>query len=286
MSKNEDAITSVYSALANPIRRQIVDILRRRGKAGFKDLHENLKISVGGLYHHLESLEGLVTQGPDKKYVLTEKGRSAIETLSVSEEKIAIRAPRPSSAETRFAFFSKEVLFGRTLFHYLNEEALRSLPLAVMLVVLGGWISSQTNLEPILLFYLIPSSVLGRPWLILLFPLGWLATFAITDVLTIAIFNRKGGELSLLNGTAFAMSPLLVVPGIYYIAQLLNISVRTENLLIVLLPILLQVWVVCLLSSAVSVSKGLRVERTALVSLGVTYLNILVLVAALELGLF
>jgi DNA-binding transcriptional ArsR family regulator len=284
--KTEENITRVYSALGNPYRRQIVDILKERGKAGFKELHDTLKISVGAVYHHLETLEGLVDQGPDKKYILTDRGRSAIETLSVSEEKIATARAYGSLGETRLRFLSKEILLGRAVFNYLNREPIRSLPLAVIIVLFGGWVSSQTNLEPLLLFYLNPSPGLSRAWFLLLFPLGWLATFAITDILTIAIFKRKGGDISLLNGTEFAMLPLLVVPGIFFFAQSLATTVRTENLLIVLLPIALQVWVVCLLSSAISFSKGLKMERSAVVSLAVIYLNILALVATLQLGIF
>jgi DNA-binding transcriptional ArsR family regulator len=285
MSNRDNSITRVYSALSNPIRRQIVDILKTKQKAGFKELHEALRISVGALYHHLEALEGLVTQGPDKKYLLTDQGRSAVETLSVSEEKIAAGTIR-TAMESRLAFISKEMLFGRSLFHYLNQESLRSFPLAVLIVIFGGWISSETNLEPFLLFYLNPTTGVSPTWFILLFPLGWLATFAMCEILSIVAFKRKGGELSLLNGTAFAMLPLLVVPGISFLAQLFSTSIRVQTYLIILLPIVLQAWVVCLLSGAISISKGLRMEKTAIISLGVIYLNILVLVAALQLGIF
>ena len=163
---------------------------------------------------------------------------------------------------------------------------MRSLPLAIVIVAFGGWVSAQANLEPLLLFYLNPASGMNRTLLILLFPFGWLATFAIVEVLSVAIFKRRGGEISLLNGTAFAMLPLLLAPGILLLAQALSYTVRAENLLIIAIPIVLQVWVVCLLSSAISTAKGLRVERTALISLGVVYLNIIVLVASLQLGIF
>jgi len=286
MSKNDDSMTRVYSALSTPIRREIVDILRTRGKAGFKELHENVKTSVGALYHHLDALEGIVAQGSDKKYVLTETGRAAIEALSVTEEKIATGITSPITKETRLSFIAKETMFGRSIFQYLSQEPLRSLPIAILIVTLGGWLSFQTNLEPLLLFYISPSSGFNRTWLALLFPAGWLATFAIADLLSVGVFKRRGGDLALLTTTAFAMLPLLIVPGTFALAELASLPVRNESTLVVLLPIILQVWVICLLSSAVSVSKGLKMERTAVVSLGVIYLNILALVALLELGFF
>src|SRR5439155_3181710 len=74
LDKSDESLTRVYNALANPTRRQIVQILKERGKAGFKELHDTLRISVGALYHHLDSLEGFVAQGADRKYVLTDDG--------------------------------------------------------------------------------------------------------------------------------------------------------------------------------------------------------------------
>jgi DNA-binding transcriptional ArsR family regulator len=282
--KPGETISKFYSALGNPYRRQIVQLLREKRKLGFKELHQALKISVGALYHHLDMLEGIVAQESDRKYVLTDRGRSAIETFSVSEEKIAVGGA-PPIRETGLGLVSKEVLFGRTLFNYLNEEPLRSLPLAILIVAFGGWVSSQTKLEPLLLFYLTPSSATGSGWFLLMFPIGWLVTFALADVLSTIVFHRRGDDLRLLNGTAFAMLPLLIVPGLFSLVQLLSPG-RLGGFSVVLLPIFLQAWVVCLLSSAVSIAKGLKLERAALISLGVVYLNILVLLVGLQLGLF
>lgn len=276
-------MSRLYDALANPVRRRIIQILRERGRAGFKELHDSLKISVGALYHHLDTLEGVILQDKEKKYLLSDQARSAIDTLTVSEEKI-ISGNTPRIGETRSGFLSKEILFGRSIFQYLNEEPLRTLPLALVIVFFGGWVSAQTNLEPLLLFYVNAASGPGRAWFMLLFPLGWLATFAVAELLSVLVFHRKGGELSLLNGTAFAMLPLLIVPGLS--AVNFFSPARSVAYMVILLPIILQAWVVCLLSSAISVSKGLRLERTALVSLVIMYLNIIVLLATLQLGIF
>lgn len=147
VSSSENNISKVYTALGNSYRRQIVQILRDKGKAGFKELHDSLGISVGALYHHLEALEGIVAQTADKKYMLTDQGRSTIDTLSISEEKIA--AGRLSATkETRLGLVSKEVLFGRTLFEYLNQESLRSLPLAVLIVFFGAGSRSRQTWNP------------------------------------------------------------------------------------------------------------------------------------------
>jgi DNA-binding transcriptional ArsR family regulator len=282
--KKGENISKFYSALGNPYRRQIVQLLREKRKLGFKDLHEALKISVGALYHHLDMLEGIVAQDTDRKYVLTDQGRTSIETLSISEEKIAAGRSEVGK-ETRLGFVSEEILLGRSFLNYLNADPIRSLPLAILIVAFGGWISSQTRLEPLLLFYLTPSSGTASALFLLMFPIGWLVTFVMADALSTAVFHRRGDDLRLLNGTAFAMLPLLIVPGLFSLVQLFSPG-RSVGYTAILLPIFLQVWVVCLLASAVSISKGLKLERAALISLGVVYLNILVLLVGLQLGLF
>jgi DNA-binding transcriptional ArsR family regulator len=282
--KPAEGISKFYAALGNPYRRQIVQLLREKRKLGFKELHQALKISVGALYHHLDMLEGIVAQDSDRKYVLTDQGRSMIETLSVSEERIAAGQTQ-GVKETRLGFFSGEILLGRTLMNYLNADPIRSLPLAILIVAFGGWISSQTRLEPLLLFYLTPLSGTASALFLLMFPIGWLVTFIMADILSTVVFHRRGDDLRLLNATAFAMLPLLIVPGLFSLAQFLSPG-RSLGYTAVLLPIFLQAWVVCLLASAVSISKGLRLERAALISLGVVYLNILVLLVGLQLGLF
>ena len=283
--KPDNAMTKVYSALGNRYRRQIVQILKEEGKAGFKELHEALKISVGALYHHLDTLGELVTQDAEKKYTLTDKGRAAINILSVSEEKMVAATPQGLAGGPKFTLFTRELLFGRSLFNYLNEEPLRSLPLSIIILVLGGLVSFQTNLEPLLLFYVNPSPNIGKTWFLLMFALGWFVTFTLTDGLSSLIYHRTGGDLSLVNGTVFSMLPLLIVPGLLSLIQPLSTLLRSTTTLITF-QVLIQVWVICLLTSAISISKGLRMERTALISLGVMYLNITAILLALQIGFF
>ncbi len=284
--RSDDNLTRVYNALSNPVRRRIIQILKEKGKAGFNELHDTLKIGVGALYHHLDNLEGLVGQGADKKYFLTDQGRTAINALSIGEEKIITNSSQGPAVESRIGFIYRELLFGRTLMNYLNQDPVRSLPIALIVLVLGGLISFRTNLEPILLFYLNPTPGIEQAWFLFLFPLGWFITFGVADLLCYLFFHRSGGELSLLNGTALAMLPLLVVPGLILLAEPFSAILQSATTLTILIQVAVQVWVVCLLSSAISIAKGLRMERTALVSLALMYLNISAVVFALQLRLF
>jgi hypothetical protein len=275
-----EIIARVYNALGDPVRRHIIQILQEKGKAGFRELRDALRLTPESLFRMLNTLEGIITQDKDENYLLSDEGRSALEAVRAGN---AIETG-PDVRETRPGFLTRELLFARSIFQYLNRAPFRALPLAIAIVSFGGWVSSQTNLEPLLLFYVNPPPGPSRAWFLLMFPLGWLATFAAAEVLSITIFHRRGGELRLLNGTAFALLPLLIVP-VLSLAQFFSVA-RTAGYVVIVLPVILQAWVACLLSSCISIAKGLKMERTALVSLGIMYLNTLVVLTSLELGLF
>ena len=286
LDKSDKSLARVYNALANPIRRQIVQILKERGNAGFKELLDALKISVGALYQQLDSLEGFVAQGIDRKYILTDDGRAAIDKLTDDAESIVSNGAPAQNEESRLNFYSRELLFRRTVFNFLSKDPVRSLPLSAIILVAGGVVSFVTNLEPILLFYLNPSQGIVKTWFLLLFPLGWFITFVLADVICNLFYHRNGGELSLVNGTAYAMLPLLLVPGLIIVFQPFSTLIRSTSILTVLTQVVIQVWVVCLLSGAISVSKGLSLKRAILVSLAVMSLNVAGVVLALSIGVF
>ena len=286
LDKSNGSLTRVYIALANPIRRQIVQILEQRGQAGFKELRDTLKISVGTLYQHLDGLEGFVAQGIDRKYILTDEGRAAVDALSSGSESAVSTTAQTPTRESRLSAYSRELLFRRTVFNFLNKDPLRTLPLSAIILAVGGVVSFVTNLEPILLFYLNPTQGIVKTWFLLLFPLGWFITFVLVDVICNLFYHRRGGDLSLVNGTAYAMLPLLLVPSLIIVFQPFSTLIRSTGALTILIQIIVQVWVVCLLSGAISVSKGLSQKRAILVSLAVMSLNIAGVVLALSIGVF
>jgi len=113
--------------------------------------------------------------------------------------------------------------------------------------------------------------------LILSFIFSWLSIFAVVDVITTLAFKRKGGDLSLLVGTALSQLPLLIFPSIVWVYRMFN-WIFPAGMWAQLLLLLLQAWTLGFLSTAVSLSKGLRVDKAALVSLTIMYVNIAYLV--------
>jgi DNA-binding transcriptional ArsR family regulator len=70
---------SIFAALKNPIRRQILIILEQKGEASFTDIQNAVGINDTGLLsYHLKELNLLVEQSSRGKYSLSEIGQTSM----------------------------------------------------------------------------------------------------------------------------------------------------------------------------------------------------------------
>lgn len=82
---------SVVKAVANPIRRRVVNFLYNNGPTQFMGLVDGLKIKDHTkLAFHLRKLKGcdLIEQDQDKAYLLSKRGKEVIETLNQMDMKL------------------------------------------------------------------------------------------------------------------------------------------------------------------------------------------------------
>jgi Yip1 domain len=269
----------------NPLAKRILQLITRKGWATLKELQETLQVNSDTLHQQLANLEGLVSRGPGQRYRLTKEG----EIVSSSLKLRGTSSPSPVQSrrhESGLRIAMNEILFGTTILERLNARPQTGLPFAMIILAIGGLVSYMTNLEPILLFYINPRSGIGQSWFILLFPVGWLITFGVADFLSHVFFHKKGGDLRLVNGSAVAMLPLLLVPALVFLINPFSAIIQSATTLTILIQVAVQIWVICLLSNAISTAKGLKMERTALISITVMYLNVAAVLFALQLGFF
>lgn len=74
-----DDYDKIFSALKNPIRRQILLILKEKGEISFTNLQEAVDISDTGLMsYHLKELSSLIQQFEKGKYRLSETGQACV----------------------------------------------------------------------------------------------------------------------------------------------------------------------------------------------------------------
>jgi DNA-binding response OmpR family regulator len=87
----DEELKEILSSLANPIRHGIIELLKKEGKSSFTRIKETLEIEDSPkLSFHLRKLShsGLLEQGSDKTYRLSEKGEDVVDMLEQLKGKI------------------------------------------------------------------------------------------------------------------------------------------------------------------------------------------------------
>ena len=94
MNSSEEDLQKLYAAMSHPVRRKILWILRRKGKASFSDLMNELDIpETGKLSYHLTQMQPLVNQDHEKRYYLSRLGNLAITIEQKALEELEIQGP-------------------------------------------------------------------------------------------------------------------------------------------------------------------------------------------------
>ena len=272
-------IARIYKALGHPHRKKIIEIIGEKGKSGFKELHENLNISVGALYYHIDMLNHLITQDDQRKYILTERGKLAYKLLKTEEDQLSslslTEVKKPESAWQSFLATLQQIFIPGRLFLYISAQPIQGIPLTAVIVAFGTWIAAQANLEFILIF---PNTLskTSPPLIATSFVVSWLILFTLCDFMTIILFKRKSGNLTLLIESAFSLLPLVLFSCIWYSSRILNFSFTIIEATLLLLPF--QFWTIGMMSTAISLSKGLRIDKAALICFIAIYINLTYLV--------
>jgi len=267
----ESEISRFYTVLGHPLRRSIIKIIGETGSASFTDLKEKLDVSVGTLYYNIDLMEGLVGQDESKRYILTHKGKIAYRLLIESEEKLVSLGVQ---AEKRrgWSRFLVRALTLRGLFSYLYESPKLSLPSAAIILAYGVWVTHQANLYPLIFLYT-QTPVLPRSFTPLLFMAGWIVVNVLGNLVPFILYNRpKDGLGCLLIGSCYSFLPSLVFPTIWALVKFFYVGIGLFSAQLVML--VSMGYSLSLLTTAVSVAKGLKTEKAVAVSMVILYLSV------------
>lgn len=249
-----------YTLLRDPARRRIVELLGEEGKVGFKELRQSLGLGVGTVYYHLDMLSEFVTQDEERKYMLNDRGRFLYASLREGSLPPALQMGDALSHRLgRWVFLSP--VFSKSARPFVL------LPIALVVLLLGAFGSAMASVEPMLLFYR-PFTGLGFEAVFALFIANWIGLYLFGEVMVYLFFKRSGGDLQLFVCIGVAALPLAVFP---YLFLFLDYTVLQYLLFA------FQVWTLLLLSGAFSFGKGIRLDKSIILSLIVVYLNTMIL---------
>jgi len=250
-----------HTLLRNSSRRRIIELLGEQEKIGFKELKDSLGLGVGTVYYHLDMLSNYLMQDKQRKYKLNDKGRflhKSLKSGNISSSTLQL-GETFSHRLTRWLFMAP--LFSKT------SQPLKWLPVSLLVLVFGAFGSALASSQSLLFFYS-PFTNYQFETTVLLYVFNWISLFFFSDLVLYTVFKRVGGDLQLFVCIGLASLPIAIFP---YIYMFFSHQVARYFLLALI------VWSVMLLSSAYSFSKGIRLDKSILLSLLVLYLNITVL---------
>jgi hypothetical protein len=253
-------ISRYHTVLRDPARRKILEILGEQGKIGFKELRQTLGLGVGTVYYHLDMLSEFLTQDKERKYMLNDCGRLLYASLKEGSLPPALQMGEAFGHRVGKWFFLSPV-FAKT------TRPLLLLPFALAILVIGALGSAMAGIDPMLLFYH-PFSAYSFQAIFALFFSNWIGLFLFSELVIYLFFDRAGGDLQLFTCLGIAALPLSVFP---YFFLFFDYAVLQYLLLV------FQIWTLLLLSAAFSFGKGIRLDKSIILSLTIIYLNTMVL---------
>ncbi len=262
-----DESARLHSTLGHPIRKRLIEFLSEKGEAGFKDLKASLNLTVGTLYYHLEILGDLITQNDQRKYLLTKKGKAAKKLLESGAEVQAVDSL--TSAEIQGTRrYVKEIFLAPRLFKAISTRPLRFLPEVLIILASSAYLFDSARIEPTLILYITQPTVRTLTYILGEVLFAWIGLFALAELSSYFLYKRKGGGIALLLGIPFTLLPTLLLPA----AIVVGLKLNNASFTLLFLP--LQAWSFLLLTALVAVVKGIPVEKSAIITLILVFVNL------------
>lgn len=272
----------VVRIVNHPVRMRIIELLAARPMS-WKELSGELGVKTGSLYHHLDTLERIVTRDSEKKYALTRLGMEIFAQLNDEKKTPAQSLKGIEKAMTRRtpAGAVREVFVPRSLVVHLTATRARAAAslAGFSLLALALLLSSGDEL---VLFSFSPSAGAG---LSVATYAGSLVALTAVGYLALAFaFRERADLLTLAASTALSFVPLLAFGEALHLAGATGgspfpISLMADSATVTVAFAFFQAWGAGVIGAGMSAASGLRVEKALMVSLVVLYATMLIVLA-------
>ncbi len=256
-----------YSLLKNPIRREIISLLKENGSMAATDLKRMLGISVGTLYYHLEFMKPFVIKNPKRRYMLSEKGLRLVESMKVSDYLAeasvgAVKGPR-------------RILLTLSLNPLLERVQLSNatlVPVGILsslLYILLSWRISNSQI--LLHFRQLPTAEAA----LIMSAFNLVLLIALTMFLGFITSLRLGGEAVIAATLPIALTPSNII--LTYFAVLSGLGFSETPLVSNITPYVyfgLHLWQMATIAAVLVSAKGVSWERAVIASIALSYLSL------------
>ena len=273
----------VMRIINHPIRMRIIELLALKAMS-WKELSNELGVRTGSLYHHLDTLERIVTRDSQRRYTLTPLGKEIYAELN-DERKTRVQSMQgieKAMKKRTIAGSAREVFVPRSLIVPLTSTRSRSVASLAVIAALELGLLLLSGDELFLFSFSPASSVILS---VATYALS-LAALTIAAYVALAVaFKARGDVLTLLASSALSFVPLCLFGGalhlLYAGASLssasLPLSIFADSAVVTVVFAFFQAWGAGIVGAGMSVASGLRVEKTLVVSLVVLYATMLII---------
>jgi DNA-binding transcriptional ArsR family regulator len=269
----------------HPVRMRIIELLAVKPMS-WKELSTELGVRTGSLYHHLDTLEKIVTRDSERRYTLTRLGMEIYTQLNDEKKTPAqsMQGIERAMKKRTLAGSVREVFVPRSLIVPLTSTKARALAsLAVVsALVLGLLLLSGDEL---VLFSFSPSTSMLLS--VVTYAASLAALTAAAYAALMVAFKERGDVLTLLTATALSFIPLCLFGAALHFLYTdgspasagFPLSILADGAVVTVIFAFFQAWGAGVVGAGMSVASGLRVEKTLVVSLVVLYATMLIILA-------
>jgi len=233
-------------------------------------LKNELNVSTGTIYHHLDTLSELIEQRNDKKYYLKDLGIYAYNSLKNNID--TIKTPDFAHRELKSPVLRKLMWITSKRFIQFDKKDQNFTILISFIILLSGVIfCGLNNFFSFLLYFIELSNY--QIYVSLSFIINFLVFFMIIEGFS-RLFNNNNKKNTIqfffsFGIIQFPMIFYLILHYAFMITDLLGNNV--VNFFDKIFLIIFQVWSLWLLSYSLCINKGLRIENSLIVALLLHY---------------
>lgn len=273
MSEGELDTGRVMKIINHPVRLRIIELLATKGPLSWKELSGELGIRTGSLYHHLDTLERIVTRNPEKKYVLTKLGQAIYanvsENPSLASQNIDKMIKKRGALATLLNFFVPRSLI--LVWTSTRARAVTCVAIFSSLVLACLYAAGDS----LVMFSFSPASSLLLPALTYLGSL--LLVVGLSFVSIRVFFKERSDPLVLLAAVSLSFFPVTAFGLTLHSLEASGaLGILGNRTMLTLVFAIFQAWGAGIMGAGMSVASGLRIEKTLVVSLVLLYATMVV----------
>jgi len=232
-------------------------------------LKNELNVSTGTIYHHLDTLSELIEQRNDKKYYLKDLGIYAYNSLKNNID--TIKTPDFAHRELKSPILRKLMWITSKRFIQFDKKDQNLTILISFTILLSGVIfCGLNNFFSFLLYFIELSNY--QIYVSLSFIINFLVFFMIMEGFARLFYKKKNNTTTFFISFGIIQFPMifyLILHFAFKITDLLGNNI--VNFLDKTFLIIFQVWSIWLLSYSLCINKGLKIESSLIIALLLHY---------------